>query len=146
MTDQNLQPQPSVPQPPTVSDSQAAPAGPTTSAPGYAAAPVAPAAPGTAPVVPGKGLGIAGLVLAIVLPLIGLIVSIIAKAKSKKAGVKNTPATAGIIVGAILTAVGIIVAIIIVAVSASLVGGVVEMCGELGPGVWEVDGVTYTCG
>lgn len=47
---------------------------------------------------PGKTLGIVGLVLAFLMPLIGLILSIIAKNKSKKAGFSNTPAVVGIIV------------------------------------------------
>ncbi|WP_157009001.1 DUF4190 domain-containing protein [Agromyces laixinhei] len=143
MTDTNLpQPlasQPPAPQPPAAQQPASQPPAPVATAAEYAAAPAA-------PVVPGKGLGIAGLILAIFLPLIGLIVSIIAKSKSKKAGVKNTPATAGIIVGAILTVVGVTVMIVIIAVSASLVGGLAEVCSELGTGVWEVDGVTYTCG
>lgn len=57
---------------------------------------------------PGKTLGIVGLVLAIVLPLIGLIVSIIARKKSREAGFDNGLAKAGIIVGIILLVLGII--------------------------------------
>lgn len=60
----------------------------------------APAAPAAAP---GKTLGIVGLVLAFVAPLIGVIVSAIANSQSKAAGLKNTPAKAGIIIGIILT-------------------------------------------
>ena len=60
----------------------------------------APAAPA---VVPGKTLGIVGLILAFVAPLIGVIVSAIANSQSKAAGVTNTPAKAGIIIGIILT-------------------------------------------
>lgn len=51
---------------------------------------------------PAKTMGVIGLILAIFLPLIGLIVSIIAKSKSKKAGFKNGPALAGIIVSIVL--------------------------------------------
>jgi hypothetical protein len=61
---------------------------------------------------PGKTLGIVGLILAIFFNLIGLIVSAIALSQSKKAGYKNTPALAGVIVGAVLLAIGIIFAII----------------------------------
>ena len=68
----------------------------TTPAP--APAPAAPAA------VPGKVLGIVGLILAIVWPfqLLGLILSIVARVQSKNAGVKNTPATVGIIISVII--------------------------------------------
>ena len=29
--------------------------------------------------------------------------------------------------------------------AASAIGGAVEMCQQLGPGTWEINGVTYTC-
>jgi hypothetical protein len=61
---------------------------------------------------PGKTLGIVGLILAIIIPLVGLIISIIASSQSKKAGYSNGIAKAGIIVGSILLALGIIVSII----------------------------------
>ena len=51
----------------------------------------APAAPAAAPVVPGKTLGIVGLILAFVAALIGAILGFVAKAQSKPAGFKNTP-------------------------------------------------------
>ncbi|MFB2599614.1 hypothetical protein ACEXQE_17625 [Herbiconiux sp. P17] len=76
----------------------------------------APQTPQTAPAgqdFPGKTLGIVGLILAIFFNLIGLIVSAIALSQSKKAGFKNTPALAGVIVGAVLLVIGIIVSIII---------------------------------
>lgn len=70
---------------------------------------------------PGKTLGIVGLVLAIILPLVGLIISIVASSQSKKAGYSNGIAKAGIIVGAILVALGIIVSIFYcIAVGAAL--------------------------
>lgn len=66
-------------------------------------------APGPAPASDaGKTLGIVGLVLAILAPVIGLIVSIIARNQSKAAGVENTPAKIGIIVGIVLTALYVI--------------------------------------
>lgn len=103
----------------------------------------APAAPQpsyqpTAPADPGKTLGIVGLILSFVACVIGLIVSIIAFRSSKKAGYKNTVALVGIIIGAVATLGWIIGGIAI--------GGVVAKCAELGPGVHEVGGTTYTCG
>lgn len=70
---------------------------------------------------PGKTLGIVGLILAIFFNVIGLIVSIIAFNQSKKAGYKNTPAKAGIIVGAVLIVIGIIITAVVVAGSLALV-------------------------
>lgn len=63
-------------------------------------------APGTD--YPGKTLGIVGLVLAFFFNVIGLILSIIAFNQSKTAGYKNTPATIGIIVGAIITGLAVL--------------------------------------
>ena len=103
-----------------------------------------PAAPGyAAPApVPGKGLAIAGLILAIVAPLVGFILSIVARSKLKKAGAPTGMATAGIVIGAILT----VVWIIIIGFGVAAIIAVASMCGQLGPGVWESGGVTYTCG
>jgi hypothetical protein len=61
---------------------------------------------------PGKTLGIVGLVLAILAPLIGLIISVVANNQSKAAGYPNQLAKIGIIVGAILTALYVIGGII----------------------------------
>ena len=57
---------------------------------------------------PGKTLGIVGLVLAIVAPVIGIIVSAIARSQSKKAGFENQLAKIGIIVGIVLTVLGVV--------------------------------------
>jgi hypothetical protein len=58
---------------------------------------------------PGKTLGIVGLVLAIFCSLIGAIVSFIAYRQSAAAGWKNNIALAGVVVGLVLFVVGIIV-------------------------------------
>ena len=90
----------------------------------------------------GKTLGIVGLVLAFVANIVGLIVSIVALRKSKKAGFKNTPAVAGIVIS-IISIIGAVALIIgLSAGAAALVG----QCAEYGPGVHELDnGVTITC-
>lgn len=90
---------------------------------------------------PGKTLGIVGLIVSIFVAIVGLILSIVALRQSKKAGYKNTPAVVGIVLG-ILGTIGWIIfwaAIIIGAVALA------NQCAELGPGVWEQGGVTYTC-
>jgi preprotein translocase subunit SecG len=79
-------------------------------------------APGPAPVSDGKTLGIVGLVLAFLLPLGGLIVSIIARNQSKAAGVENTPAKIGLILSIVFLILGIIFGIIYFAVIAAAVG------------------------
>jgi len=139
-------PPPAAPAAPPYQSAPTPPAAPT--APGYAApaapAYAAPGAPyGAAPEpVPGRGLAIAGLILAFVAPLVGLILSLVAKSKLKKAGAPTSLATAGFWIGLALTIIGIIVGIILIVVFANLF----SMCAQLGSGVWEVDGATYTCG
>jgi hypothetical protein len=95
--------------------------------------------------VPGKTLGIVGFVLAFLASPIGLIISIVAMVQSRKAGVKNGFALAGIIIGIIGTIVIIVSIIALVALGAAGIGYLTEMCAELGPGEHLVDGVTYTC-
>jgi heme/copper-type cytochrome/quinol oxidase subunit 2 len=134
-------------QPPTQTEVPAMPptppsvAAPAPEAPATAQAPVAPAQP-VANEDPGKTLGIVGLILAILFPLVGFIVSLIARSKSKKAGHSNTPAIIGIIISVILFVIQTIVVIAMVAAIAS----VVQKCSELGPGTHVVGGTTYECG
>ncbi len=108
------------------------------------ASPAAPAPASTD--FPGKTLGIVGLIVAIFFNLIGLIISAVALNQSKKAGYKNGPAKAGVIIGAILFGLTVLGIIISVVAGAALFGGLAQTCAELGTGVWEVNGVTYTCG
>ena len=88
--------------------------------------------------VPGKTLGIVGLIFAFVMPLLGLILSIVAKVQSRGAGAKNTPATVGIVLSIIIMVGYILIAILIV-------GGLTAGCAQYGPGVHQVNGVTLTC-
>ena len=98
----------------------------------------------TAPQDPGKTMGIIGLVLSFLgcLSIVGLILSIVALNKSKKAGYKNGIALAGIIVGAVVLVASIIGGVAL----AGVFGQIAEVCNEYGPGEHFVDGVTYTCG
>ena len=112
----------------------------TAPAPEYSA--TAPAA------VPGKTLGVVGLVfslLGLVVwylgPILGLILGGIGKSKSKKAGIANGPATAAIVISIILLVLQVILTISLGGLIASIFG----MCASLGDGIHEVNGVTYTC-
>jgi thiol:disulfide interchange protein len=91
---------------------------------------------------PGKTLGIVSLVLAFIIPLLGLIFGFVARSKSKKAGHSNGLA----LVGIIISILSMIVFIFIFAVLIFGVGQVVNKCSELGPGTHVENGVTYTCG
>ena len=103
-----------------------------------AAPPVAPRAAN-----PGPALGIVGLILAILFPLqlFGLIVSLVARRQSKKAGLTNGFATAGIIVSIVVMVVTIIVAALV----GPLILSLLQTCAALGQGTHIIDGVTYTC-
>lgn len=105
------------------------------------APPPAPAAPAAAN--PGKTLGIVALVLSILpFQLVGIILGFVALSQSKKVGQKNGFAVAAIIVGFALMALAIIIWVVAFAGTFAFIGGA---CAELGSGVWEVNGVTYTC-
>ena len=149
MTDQNQPPvPPHQPTPPSAPQYQSAPqynAAPPVGQPGgYGGQPAS---------VPGKGLGIAGLITAIagffilplVAPIAGLIMSIIAKRQSKNAGVENGPAKAGVIVAIIAIVLQVIGLIILIIVLVATAGSIAEACAELGPGTHYIDGITYTC-
>jgi len=90
---------------------------------------------------PGKTTGIIGLVLAFLLPLVGFIVSLVGRSQSKKVGLKNGPATAGIVLGLLFT-------VIIIAAIAIPIALVANQCATLGPGPHQSsDGITtITCG
>ncbi len=100
------------------------------------------AATPTPATVPGKTLGIVGLILSFFSGPLGLIISAVARSQSKKAGFKNTPATVGIVIG-LLSTIGIVIAIV-----GGVIGGsaLLAQCGDLGPGEHVLDnGVTITC-
>jgi len=123
---------------------------PAASQPAYSSAPPAPyGAPANAPV-PGKTLGIVALVVAIFFNVIGLILGIVALVQSRKAGVKNGPAVAAIIVGAVLTVIGIIIAIVVFATLAAATGyaaEVLQACQAVDfSGTVTVQGVSVDCG
>jgi uncharacterized membrane protein YidH (DUF202 family) len=68
---------------------------------------------------PGKTLGLVGLILAIVAPVVGIIVRAVALSQSKKAGFENKLAKIGLIVGIVLTVVYIVAYIAIFATAFS---------------------------
>lgn len=120
-------------------------AGPPAPYPGYSAAPPPPAGSAGAPsTFPGKTMGIVALIVAFFANFIGLILGIVALVQSKKAGYKNGPALAAIIVGAVLMVIGVIVVIVVLA---TVVGPTLALCADLGPGVHTLpNGLTITCG
>ncbi|RJT95230.1 DUF4190 domain-containing protein [Arthrobacter frigidicola] len=93
---------------------------------------------------PGRTLGIVGLILAVVVAPVGLILSIVALVKSKKAGMGNGLAVAGIIVGALFTIL-LVLAILLLVAAAPFIGEVAEFCEQAGPGLHEFRGQEVQC-
>lgn len=93
---------------------------------------------------PGKTMAIIALVLAFLMPLIGLILAIVAKKKSKKSGHSNGFAIAAIAFGAINL---IISTAFFAAIFFATFSGVQQAarCQEYGVGTHSVDGKTLTC-
>lgn len=112
--------------------------------------------PEAAPADPGKGLGIASMVLGIVgfvfccclgtftfgvttliAPLcliVGLILGIVGKSKSKTVGGKNAPATAGIVLSAIPLALGLIAVLLVAIFGSTIIGMLLPYLEEMGLG------------
>jgi uncharacterized membrane protein len=108
----------------------------------------APSADYAAPVAenPGKTLGIVGFVLAFVVNVAGLVVSILALNKSKKAGYKNGLALAGIIISIVSIVVGALILIVSIALAGAGVAALQEMCAGMAPGSYELEtGGDITC-
>jgi hypothetical protein len=100
--------------------------------------------PGPHPVAPQPApsatLAIIGLVTAIIpcTALVGIVLSIVALVRSRRGGAGRGLAIAGIVVGVLW----------VLAVVAAFAFGFTTLwqtCAELGDGVHQVDGVTYTC-
>lgn len=100
--------------------------------------------PGPYPVAPQPApsatLAIVALVLAVVpcTAVVGLVVSVVALVRSRRGGAGRGLAIAGVVVGALW---------VLAAVAAVAFGftSLWQTCAELGDGVHQVDGVTYTC-
>jgi hypothetical protein len=72
---------------------------------------------------PGKKLSIIGIVLAFLVPIAGIVVSIIAKNTSKKAGYNNKLAVRGLIVSIVFTVISLMVGILLMLSAINLFSG-----------------------
>ena len=93
---------------------------------------------------PGKNLGVVGFVFAFVLNIVGLIISIIALNKSKKAGHKNGLALAGIIISSISIVFWSIIGVLAGLVAYNAITNIAERCSSLGTSSVFIDGKRYT--
>ncbi|THJ66663.1 DUF4190 domain-containing protein [Arthrobacter echini] len=95
---------------------------------------------------PGRTLGIVGFILAIFIAPVGLIISIIAFVKSRKAGMGNGLALAGIIIGAIFTVLLVLGAIAFGALFNEIAQQFAEACEGLPSGTTvTVEGQALDC-
>ncbi len=117
---------------------------PTPVVPETPVAPVASTPVGPTAVNPGKTLGIVSLILSIIgAGVVGIILGAVGLSKSKKAGMGNGLALAGIIVGAISTVFGILFfTLLMIGASA-----IVSTCADAAPGAQVVtsDGTRIDC-
>lgn len=87
----------------------AAPAAPQPAPPAGGAQPAGGDQPSASGTDPGKTLGIIGLVMAFIFPLIGVVLSGLAMSKSKKAGHKNTIAVIGLVLNIIFLVFSVLI-------------------------------------
>lgn len=97
---------------------------------------VAPSAPGSA----GKGMSIAGLILAFLVAPVGFILSIIGLVQASRGGGSKGLAIAGIIVSIVMT-----IATIVLVLAITFTVGAYATCATEGPGTYHVGWVTVNC-
>lgn len=107
--------------------------------------PTLPAAEPVATGDPGRALGIVALVLAFVASLLGLILGIAARSMSAKAGYRNAPARAAIVIAGIITVLWVGLGIAGLTIGAGHFEELAQQCDQLGPGVHEIDGERIVC-
>lgn len=95
-----------------------------------------------------RTISIVGFILTLFafLNIAGLVVSIVALARSRRAGAANAFALAGVWIGAAGVLLTIVIAAIAVPVFGPIFVDAVETCGRLGVGVHQVGDLTYSCG
>jgi len=106
--------------------------------------PAAPA-PTAAQIAPVRTLGVVSVLLAVVFAPAGIVVAIIALVRSRRIGYRNVLARAALIFASIVTVVAILAIAAAAVWSIALFAPIVEVCNELGRGIFEVDGVIYRC-
>jgi hypothetical protein len=92
---------------------------------------------------PFRVFGIVGFILSLfaILNFAGLVVSIIALIRSKRAGFRNRFALAGVVIAGL----GVLVSLIIVAIAAGALVDAAQTCARLGDGVHTIGNATYSC-
>ncbi|MDQ7877438.1 hypothetical protein Q9R08_05550 [Microbacterium sp. QXD-8] len=92
---------------------------------------------------PFRVFGIVGFVLSLfaILNFAGLVISIIALVRSRRAGFRNRFALAGVVVAGL----GVLLTLVIVAVAGGALVDAAQTCARLGDGVHTIGNATYSC-
>jgi hypothetical protein len=90
-------------------------------------------------------LSLLALIFAIAIPLAGAIMGGIAMAQSRRAGQTNTIAKVAFWLGLVLTVVIVVVTVVSVVFGVGLFSELFRVCGQLGEGTHEYNGITYSC-
>jgi len=103
-----------------------------------------PIPPAGQPEDPFKVFGIVGFVLSFFafLNFAGLVISVIALVRSRRAGYRNRFALAGTVIAGL----GVFVTIVIVCLAVGMLIDAAQTCAELGYGVHTIRAATYSCG
>jgi MFS family permease len=108
-----------------------------------------PVSPNALPEAPNFMLGLMSLIFAFAFPIAGLVLGAIALNMSRRDGYKNSLALAGFVLGLVFTILStiliVIAAIVGIVFGATVFGGLFQVCQQLGPGVHDYNGATYTC-
>ena len=94
---------------------------------------------------PARGLGIAAIVFAFVFSLLGLILGLVARSQSKKAGFGNGPATAAIVISIVSILFWIGAGISLLVIAGDRYDDLAAQCDQLGPGIHVIDGEEVPC-
>ncbi|MCU1580220.1 MAG: hypothetical protein JWP19_2424 [Rhodoglobus sp.] len=101
--------------------------------------------PNTLPEAPNYMLGLMSLIFAFAFPIAGLVIGAIALNLARRDGYRNSLALAGFVLGLVFTILIVIAAIVGIVLGATVFGNLFQTCQQLGPGVHDYNGVTYTC-
>lgn len=91
-------------------------------------------------------LSVMALIFAFAFPLAGAIMGGIAMGQSRRAGHTNAIAKVAFVTGLALSILVVVATVALVVFGIGIFGELFRVCGDLGEGTHDYNGVTYTCG
>jgi hypothetical protein len=113
--------------------------------PKVTATPAPTAARTTAPDPSNFIFSIMALIFSVSIPLVGAILGGIAMNQSRRAGYPNTIAKVAFIIGLVLTILIVVFTVVGIVFGIGLFSQLFQVCGQLGEGTHQYNGVTYSC-